>query len=464
MDVISYENLIVAGLSFTKILDFSVKQDLNEHGYSTIVGEMLTDGANDEVSRIDETSVFKVTTSAEEQHDTLFVGCVEDISLEEGALYSKVTVNLLSLSCKMDILKESRSFQVSTKQYQDVIDTAIDSLGTVTLEVTDEAIDELLIQYDETAWEFTKRMGSHLSAPLVPTINVDVPTYSVGVPPSSKTAVVDTVHKRYEFNSLAFHRYSENADSATLIAADFAREYVETEVYLYLGDTVTFNGADKRVLGVKGELKDGIFMMEYALGDSDVVDVPKKNCENLVGKMLTGDVKKVDKDTVQVHFTEIDADYDSSDDCFLPFSTAYSSSDGSGWYCMPEVDDRVRICFPSNVVSEAFVASSVCLIAPTNTRNKSWKAPGGKEILLTDEGIYIIANEGKLFINLTDDEGIQLYSSEKITISSGGSVELKSAKSLKMIAEKEIVVGTDKAYLNLKGSSATISAGKVEIN
>ncbi len=461
---IDYGNIAVDTLTFVQLLQFSIEQELNQHGKASIVGTMDSSGAADAVSRIDETTVFKVTSSADNQHATLFVGCVEDISLEEGAIYSKVTVNLISLSCKMDLLKESRSFQDSTEEYQDLIDEAVGSLGTVTVEVDDEAIGELILQYDETCWEFSKRMGSHLSAPLVPTLNVDIPTYSVGIPPSSKTVVVDTVATKYVFHSLDFAKYSKNAASPTLIAADFAHEWVETTAYLFVGDTVTLNGTDKRVVAVKGALKDGILQMEYGLAPSDVVDVPKIECETIVGKILLAEVKEVALDKVEVHFLEIDENHNSSGDCELPFSTTYSSSDGSGWYCMPEKTDHVRVCFPSNIASEAFVTSSVCLIAPTNTRNKSWKAPGGKEILLTDEGMYIIGNEGKLFINLTDDEGIQLYSSEKITISSDGSVELKAAKALKIIAEKEMVIGTDKAYINLKSGSASVVADNVKLN
>lgn len=464
MEVITFENILVAGLAFDRITHFSMSQEVNAHAKARVIGEISSESAADAVSRVDETTVFQVKTTAEEQHETLFTGVVEDISLEIGAIFSKVTVNLLSLSCVMDLLKEKRSFQDSTEKYQDLIDTAVGDLGTATVECTDEAIGELILQYEETAWEFSKRIGSHLSAPLVSTIQVDVPTFSVGIPPSSKTAVIDTVNTKYTFRSVDFARYSENAESATLIAEDFSKEMVETQTYLYLGDTVTLNGTDKRVLSVKGELREGILEMEYGLAPSDSVGVSRIECENLVGKMLIGEVKEVALDKVQVHFFEIDEDYNSSGDCELPFSTAYSSSDGSGWYCMPEKEDHVRVCFPSNVVSEAFVASSVCLIAPTNTRNKSWKAPGGKEILLTDEGMYIIANEGKLFINLTDSDGIQLYSSEKITIASDGSVELKSAKTLKLIAEKEIVLGTDKAYLNLKSGSAVIVADDVKIN
>ncbi len=461
---IDYSNIAVDTLTFVQLTHFSVEQRLNEHGKAKIVGTMDNASATDAVSRIDETTVFKVTTTADNQHDTLFVGCVEDITLEEGAVYSKVTVNLLSLSCKMDLLKESRSFQDSTEEYQDLIDEAVGSLGTVTVEVDDETIDELILQYEETAWDFSKRMGSHLSAPLVPTLNVDVPTYSVGIPPSSKTVVVDTVATKYWFNSLDFAEYTENATSATLIAADFSQEWVTTDAYLFVGDTITLNGTDKRVVAVKGSLQDGILEMEYGLAPSDAVHVPKINCETLVGKMLLAEVKEVALDKVEVHFLEIDENHNSDGDCELPFSTAYSSSDGSGWYCMPEKTDHVRVCFPTNVASEAFVASSVCLIAPTNTRNKSWKAPGGKEILLTDEGMYIIGNAGKLFINLTDSDGIQLYSSDKITISSDGSVELKAAKSIKMIAENEMVVGTEKAYINLKSGSASVVADKVKLN
>lgn len=69
------------------------------------------------------------------------------------------------------------------------------------------------------------------------------------------------------------------------------------------------------------------------------------------GKMYTGIVQAVQKDQVQVHLVDIDSEYDGAGNVWLPYSTAYSSSDGSGFYCMPAEGDQVRV-FSREVMKE----------------------------------------------------------------------------------------------------------------
>ena len=180
--------------------------------------------------------------------------------------------------------------------------------------------------------------------------------------------------------------------------------------------------------------------------------------------MMKGRVEEVQGDKVKVFLTSVDQEYDSGGNWWFPYSTTYSSSDGSGWYCMPEQGDEVLVFFPSGNEGEAFAASSVCASPPSNPRNKSWKAPGGKEILLTDEGMYIIGKHGKIFINLTDKDGIEIHSDKDINISSEAKVSITASKEVNIIAANQVVIGTEDAYMEITENTATLAASQVLIN
>lgn len=97
---------------------------------------------------------------------------------------------------------------------------------------------------------------------------------------------------------------------------------------------------------------------------------------------------------VQVQFS-FDSEF--SGNHWFEYSTAYSSSDQSGWYCMPEVGDTVRVFFPSGNEGQAFAASSTLRFMGQSPKDKVWMAHG-KCIQLTENGIRISCDGEEAFI------------------------------------------------------------------
>ena len=69
-------------------------------------------------------------------------------------------------------------------------------------------------------------------------------------------------------------------------------------------------------------------------------------CPEMAGAALQGTVIESQKDKVKVHLA-IDEGKESADVYLFPFSAMQASSDGSGWYYMPEVGDCVKVCIPA---------------------------------------------------------------------------------------------------------------------
>lgn len=471
MDTISYLNLAINGFPFKKICKLFIGHNPNEHADAMIMGEVDSETVQDSLQRIDEQTLVKITTTAEGQPSELFCGCVAKVDLKQDNAYSYISLELLSMSRRTDITKKNKTYQNTAATYGQIVSGQISDEADLHMMVSDKAIGALIMQYGETDWEFSKRMASKLGAPLVSNLSSVRPQIYIGLPPASKTIFVNSLFFDYGSDS------SQYAAASGAMAQDFSCETVSSYEYAYLGDIINFNGKQRIIKSVQAELKDGILQMKYGLlsgngsgasggsGNSLAgIAVPQTANTQASGKMMKGTVKAVQGDKVQVFLNSVDKEYDSGGNWWFPYSTTYSSSDGSGWYCMPEPGDEVLVFFPSGNEGEAFAASSVCSSPPSNPRNKSWKAPGGKEILLADNGLYIIGKEGKIFINLTDEKGIEIHSDKAITVSSEETVKINASKEVQIVASNQVIIGTEDAYMEITENTATLAASQVLIN
>jgi hypothetical protein len=189
----------------------------------------------------------------------------------------------------------------------------------------------------------------------------------------------------------------------------------------------------------------------------------------IAGASFVGHIIETKNDRVKVSL-DMDRGHNPGEPCFFPYSTIYSSQDGSGWYCMPETGDTVRIYCPDSVDDHAYAISSVHeevdpemqhkadgADSPTaggggggysgqrdDPSVKSFCNSAGMEIRLTPDGVYIISDGAT--ITLTED-GIVMMSENDIVF--------KSQKNIIINAEQEIsIVGT--AEVGLSSESTTV--------
>ncbi|WP_431087462.1 hypothetical protein [Paenibacillus sp. 8b26] len=85
---------------------------------------------------------------------------------------------------------------------------------------------------------------------------------------------------------------------------------------------------------------------------------------------------------------------------WFPYSTVYSSPDGSGWYVTPEAGDQIRLYFPDEREQHAFAASSVDLASSDPVKRsdpavKSISTKYGKQVVFKPGAVEII-NSGQI--------------------------------------------------------------------
>ena len=464
MSTITYENIQVAGVPFEQILELSVSHAPNTHGCAWIKGIVPYDTAQEFVQRADETFSVEITTTADGQPPRLFFGVIDRLNLTRQQEYAVLEVAAKTTSSQIDTKKNSRTFQNTGKTYGQILNQLLEGKATVSVTVTDEAIGALIMQCNETDWEFMIRMASRLGVPAFSNIFARTPHIYIGLPPAGQSRSMDTIFCDYDKQDGDYRTYAANVTSGGAMGEDFATEKITSYSYLYLGDTVLLSGKDRQVKTMEAVLRDGILECTYTLGlKSSFRAAPVLN-EQASGKMMTGRVTEVKADRVKVFFHSVDAKEDKSGDWWFPYSTAYSSQDGSGWYSMPAVGDEVRIFFPSGNEADAFAAGSVAKNVRPDVREKCWRGLNGKQILMTEDGLVIIGKEGKLYLKLSDDKGIEIISDMDINITSGTRVNIQGGDEVKIIAENEVLVGTATAYLDIRKEGITASAENIILN
>jgi len=141
-----------------------------------------------------------------------------------------------------------------------------------------------------------------------------------------------------------------------------------------------------------------------------------------------------------------------TDTIWFPYSTVYSTPNGPGWYCMPEVGDHVRLHVPSELESDAYVISAVHMGDSPDRQNpdhKSIKTIYGKELLMTPDLIRMTNNQG-VAIEIDDNVGIRIISEKDIQIQAASNITINSEDASLLMA------GTQTVDITQRGASIHI--------
>ena len=176
--------------------------------------------------------------------------------------------------------------------------------------------------------------------------------------------------------------------------------------------------------------------------------------EKITGISIMGKVLSVEKDMLKLHL-EVDEKQDKSTAWFFKHTTNYTGKGETGWYCMPEIGDYVRVHFPSSKEEDGVVVDSVRQSSETKAKTSDpntayFRTAAGREIMFNPGGILISGEDGKVYINLSSKKGISIMSNTAINISSGSNITIN--------AEKNIIIGAkEKIDIKCKESSFKMS-------
>lgn len=319
-----------------------------------------------------------------------------------------------------------------------------------------------LMQYNETDWAFIRRIASYVGVVLCPEYATGGKKIYLGY--SGRRVTGNLEPDSYQ----VVQNFGANAPADAFGGKGFAGEtayIVQTREIYDLGDTVTFQGR-KLVAGrIESRLEGQELCHTYHLIPERDGLLPALYNSLLHGVALKARVLAVETTVVQVQFDE-DENKDGCGRRWFDFATVYSTPDGAGWYCMPEVGDEVRVVFPDNCEEHAYVASSVHVGSAggrTNPDEKFWRNRHNKEIRFTPDSLTLTNNNG-LTVQLSDAEGIKICSDKDIVLKSDGEVRIKSQNAgVYMDAADKMLFRQGSAKIQME-DAIWIEGGKIYMN
>lgn len=479
--IITFQDLTIEPYKVEKILDIQMEHKVNEHS-TLYIRALLSDDVKDNyIKRCVQGSEVSLKLRNSEKNDPLFYGIIKDIELTviQGSYYMELYA--VSYSYLLDVEKKSRSFQNKQKTYvslENQIMAAYSDAMISDVISQEKELGQLIVQYQETDWEFLKRLASHFNTGLVNDVHYDKIRCYFGIP-NNATHTINAFNYSIKKDMGKFLKLSQNGIDG-IIEQDFAYYEVESEKPVNIGDTVIFQGRELYVYQINASMNKGVLQFHLILSTPKGMSQLFQMHNKIVGVSLDAKICEIKNDRVKVSLQiDEDSNHIKENQCYFPYSTIYSSKDGSGWYCMPEIGDSVRIYFPDGIEEHSYAISSVHDEVDDNLQGgadnsngagssnggssgeysgkrdnpsvKSLRNPSGKEIRLTPDGIYIISNGTT--ITLTDEGGVSVVSDQNI--------EFKSDQNIIIGAEQDVsIVGLSGVDLNCND----IASVKIEEN
>lgn len=424
---INYDKLVVSGIEFQSVLKLQISQKVNTHATVELelevnkeIGQLYMQGVNEQEM---------ITIGVPE---VIFIGAIQKVTLNYEESYCVLHLQLVSSSILWDIQKVNRSYQIVGDTYSQIMTKATNGQGIIEFNGKDITSTGMIVQYQETIWEFILRLAAECGEPVYVNPTSEKPHVIIGVQQSSNT---------YSSN-VTSNKGAEGCCSG----------------YVALGGT-TEQGLN---IGCSNSvMQNGELITSYESMIADTMVVPKTR-PKFAGRVMAGFVKAVNRDLVQVHITDLDSEYDGGTTVWLPYSTLYSSeANSAGIYCMPAVGDPVRVFFPTDNPGDAFVSSS-CAVRGIreDAAEKCFTTPEGMTVLFGKEGIYINNNKKWTYILLAKSGDIQIASEQNINIHAKQNINMQATEGqIYLKSDKKICLATGQSMLAI-GTDDTIMVSK----
>ena len=466
--------ILIEPFEYITVTDCKFHKRVNEHGVATIIG--FIDDSMEDIYLNMSIENLPVNVSIEDEYgqaEPFFFGLLDSLNIinDNGLLIMEL--KLYSYTILMDLQEQTYTFQDENMLYDELIEEITKEYNNTNFVMTEgsgEPLKDLIVQYKETDWEFCKRMASHFNTIIVPQFKQEGVKFYFGIPHSKNSDDLYSIGFDLQ-KRLGEHLYKLDNKVEDISENDsIVYEIAERKIW-DIGDSITLNGNQLFVFEIYSVWHKQELIHTYYLKTKDGFKVPFVYNEKIIGASLDGKIIKVSHDVVKAHLT-VDEKQEEDKAKWFDYSTVYSSPDKSGWYTMPEINDDIRLYFPTEKEKHGYVVNSIHWdneITPPNRRiipnNKSLSNKYQKEIELSEDMIKITCDDN-ITISIIDEVGIIVESDKNISLNAAENISIFSMEDkIKVIAKNGILLKQNDVETTLHDKlSITGSQVRIELN
>ncbi|XBX07639.1 contractile injection system protein, VgrG/Pvc8 family [Enterocloster clostridioformis] len=321
----------------------------------------------------------------------------------------RVVLNVLSASYKLDCQATSRSYQDMEKTYGEIVRLAVQKEGGLVIrnKKTDRKISSPVIQYEETAWEFAKRLAFELGICIFPDIETGEPNLWFGMRNGKNVLPFS------EVNYLVQICHHGNEEAAVISFR------IESIVNYKIGDYMEYAGQEVVITEKEARYEKGELVFKYLLENKALRRA--KYSSYLAGLGLWGAVKEIKNESVSVAL-----DIDQGQDTGSYFYPWYSDT-GNVLYAMPEVGAKVLLYFNCAAGNNGAVIH--CLNKEREEQERDYKSRNmnlkeGNSVSLFENDISF--SRAKHDVRVSDNS-VLLCTSKKLKITAEGKIKFEAS-------------------------------------
>lgn len=444
--MITKDNLIITGIAqVAGIKDFKLEVRPNQHAdcfVKLFVPEEIPHGILDE-------QILSIIHRKDDSEELLFKGIVSKFAQKREGNQIEASLFLQSASIRLDNHKVICPFQNTEETYKTLIKRVLDkhSDSDVLFSVDEkekQTIGDLVVQYQETDWEFCRRIASHFGSVLIPDIMTGQPKFFVGF---QKGKCTDECFSNY--TTSIDKRYYRAKDYSLYSKEHFVFYQTESEHYYPIGTQVKLRERNYYILSLTAELTGGTVVFTYEFGFPALYETRKYDNADLTGASLTGTVIESDAGTVKVVF-----DIHQNEEG-IQKSYPWTPAMGNIFSCLPEPGEKVSVLFKSADEADATAIESYrgndiadCSNI-TSSADRYFTTSAGKELKLIPDAIGIDNHTGNSLL-VDDKAGISFQ-----------------GKTMELVAKGNIIINGNKitAFAPLQTTliKGTMSGGSINI-
>ena len=382
----------------------------------------------------------------------LFSGYPEKVEIKEERGYRIADIQAVSGTILLDQKKSNRVFQKKAQTYMGIANTitADTEHSACILPGSDMQTGGTLIQYQETDWNFLKRMASQLGLPLVPDISYYYPRFYLGLPEGEKKELGEILSCDMCFDG----RYYAVSGKCLVDREDFICYDVVTRTSLSLGDRVTYEGRELLVSRKKTELAGGEVIFTYRLAGNSYTWVPWEDNPDYTGMSFVGSIVGTQGEQVEVAF---DIDKTAAGGNRYGFAPAT----GNLMYCMPQKGTKTSLYIGNGDEAQGIATGcirtngSICE-GTGSPEKKSFRSEHGKGMDLYPQRMGLDGGEtGK--ITFEDETGTTIESNGGLVLMAKEGIRLESMTGIAMQGMSDIMA------LYSEGASSLCVNGSVDM-
>lgn len=459
---ITYKDLFLSTMEVSYFVDVNITQVPGEHAKLYVKAVLNSD--------IDENDFHGISDNVSLQYwknekaHVLFYGIVEHLYLDRDGDEKVLILTAWDATMQMDIERKKRIFQNPEMGVHQLVAEIMKTYSgsDYKIHIPDEPIGQLVVQYEETDWEFLKRFLSKYNEMLYSDTTYPDIRFEAGLNPHPEAFSWDELPFSLSQDLSRLVELKVNGMDQLTGSQNTVFEVASYDIAT-IGSQIVYKGSSWFIESTNRFMENGLLKCKYQLRQRESLKVLPYFNPKIAGISIDGLIAGVQRDRVQVDM-EIAAGDSGAEKYWFPYSTVAASSDGSGWYCMPEAGESVRVYFPIDDEKEAYVVTAIKAHTPDsgnandpmgNPNIRNIQTAQGNQVQFTDIGVVIAAGEG--------NGSILIKKSGELVLDGLMDISISAVENLNIAAINELIIKSQESIkvANSAGGDIEVKKGTV---